>query len=258
MYAGAYDERFRCVVPTCSVGTYQSYLSAACCMCEVVPGALRFTEEGDILGLAAGRGLMVTSATQDAFQFSVDQAKISIARARQISKLIGGTDVRHTIIESPHHYNQPMREAMYGWMTLHLKGEGNGEPIAEPEVIPEDPETIRCYPGTSRPDNYMTLPRFAAREAHRLLESQLCHGEQQWLSRHPHLPVSKQLLEKAGSGCRACWKSTREFPMDPRIRNRFQIRQILWLAEASSFRSLSGWTAKYRARVSGSKSTDLR
>lgn len=173
MYAGAYDERFRCVVPTCSVGTYQSYLSAACCMCEVVPGALRFTEEGDVLGLAAGRGLMVTSATQDAFQFSVDQARVSIARARQISKLIDGTEVRHTIIESPHHYNQPMREAMYGWMTLHLKGEGTGEPIAEPEIAPEDPETIRCYPGTSRPDDYVTLPRFAARKAQQLFESQI-------------------------------------------------------------------------------------
>ncbi|HEY4261405.1 MAG TPA: acetylxylan esterase, partial [Schlesneria sp.] len=62
MYAGAFDERFRCVVPTCSVGTYQAYLSAACCMCEVLPGALTFTEEGDVLGLAANRGLMVTSA----------------------------------------------------------------------------------------------------------------------------------------------------------------------------------------------------
>ena len=53
MYAGAYDERFRCVVPTCSVGNYQAYLSAACCMCEVVPGILQRHEEGHVLGLAA-------------------------------------------------------------------------------------------------------------------------------------------------------------------------------------------------------------
>jgi dienelactone hydrolase len=39
MYAGAFDERFKAVVPVCSVGTYQSYVGAACCMCEVVPGA---------------------------------------------------------------------------------------------------------------------------------------------------------------------------------------------------------------------------
>ena len=159
MYAGAFDERFRCVVPTCSVGNYQAYLSAACCMCEVVPGALRFTEEGNVLGLAAGRGLMVTSATQDAFQFSVDQAKISVARAEAIAGLLepkGHATIRHTIIESPHHYNQPMREAMYGWMTLHLKGEGDGSPIAEPSMQTEEPETLRCFPGDSRPDDYVT------------------------------------------------------------------------------------------------------
>ncbi|MFT5327455.1 MAG: hypothetical protein ACI8P0_005346, partial [Planctomycetaceae bacterium] len=33
MYAGAFDERFKAVVPVCSVGNYRSYLGAACCMC---------------------------------------------------------------------------------------------------------------------------------------------------------------------------------------------------------------------------------
>ena len=173
MYAGAFDERLRCVVPTCSVGNYQAYLSAACCKCEVVPGALRFTEEGNVLGLAAGRGLMVTSATQDAFQFSVDQATISVARADAVAGLLepkGRASVKHTIIESPHHYNQPMREAMYGWMTLHLKGEGDGSPIAEPSMQTEEPETLRCFPGDSRPDDYVTLPKFAFVEATRVLK----------------------------------------------------------------------------------------
>ena len=55
LYAGALDERFKAVVPVCSVGNYQAYLQAACCVCEVLPGALRFTEEGDVLGLVAPR-----------------------------------------------------------------------------------------------------------------------------------------------------------------------------------------------------------
>lgn len=190
MYAGAFDERLSCVVPTCSVGTYDSYLGAACCMCEVVPGALRFTEEGDVLGLAANRGLMITSATKDAFQFSVGEAKKSFARAEAISKLIateearlnsktkaemiakllGFEGVRHTIIDSGHDYNQAMREAMYGWMTRHLKGTGDGSPLADPEIKTEEPESLRCFPGDSRPDDYMTIPRFAAAEAHRILD----------------------------------------------------------------------------------------
>lgn len=173
MYAGAFDERVRCVVPTCSVGTYQAYLSAACCMCEVVPGALRFTEEGDVLGLAANRGLMVTSATKDAYQFSVGEARKSFGRAESIAHLISGSAVRHTIIESPHAYNQPMREAMYGWMAFHLKHEGSGEPIPDPTIVPEEPESLRCYPGLSRPDDFVTIPRFAAAEAARLAESRV-------------------------------------------------------------------------------------
>lgn len=172
MYAGAFDERFRCVVPTCSVGTYQSYLSAACCMCEVVPGALRFTEEGDVLGLAADRGLMITSATKDAFQFSVGEAKKSFERVTALAALLGKSDgVKHTIIESPHAYNQPMREAMYGWMTRHLKDVGDGAPLPDPEIKTEEPESLRCFPGDSRPDDYMTIPRFAAATGKRLLEA---------------------------------------------------------------------------------------
>lgn len=171
MYAGAFDERFGCVVPTCSVGTYDSYLGAACCMCEVVPGAVRFTEEGDVLSLAAGRGAMITSATRDAFQFSVGEAKKTFARVDSVAKLLGKPDgVKHTIIESGHDYNQAMREAMYGWMTRHLKGTGDGSPLPDPEIKTEEPESLRCFPGDSRPDDYLTIPRFAGAEARRLLE----------------------------------------------------------------------------------------
>src|SRR5262249_18073645 len=87
MNAAALDELIAAVVPVCSVGTYQAYLRAACCVCELLPGALRFTEEGDVLGLVAPRALMVVNATRDAFQFSVEQARISLQRARAIYEL---------------------------------------------------------------------------------------------------------------------------------------------------------------------------
>lgn len=170
MYAGAWDERLAAAVPVCSVGTYDSYLGAACCQCEVVPGALRFTEEGNILGLVAPRALLVLNATRDAFQFSVDEARRSLAAARRVFSLQGQPGhVEHVAFESGHAYNQPMREAMYGWMTRHLKREGDGAPVPEPALEPEPPETLRCYPGTTRPDDYVTIPQLAAREARRLL-----------------------------------------------------------------------------------------
>jgi len=170
MYAGAWDERFKAAVPVCSVGNYQAYLGVACCMCEVVPGALQFTEEWGVLSLVAPRALMVVNATKDGIQFSVAEAKKSLAMARPVFDLYGKPqNLRHATFESPHDYNRQMREAMYGWMTLHLKGEGDGSPISEPEMKTEEPETLRCFPGQSRPDDFVTIPKFAAAEARKLL-----------------------------------------------------------------------------------------
>lgn len=163
MYIGAMDERLSAVVPVCSVGNYQVYLKAACCMCEVVPGALGFTEEAGVLSLVAPRGLMIVSATKDGIQFSVAEAQKSIAATKPVFELYGKADnLRHAIFESPHDYNKDMREAMYGWMTLHLKGKGDGSPLPDPKIETEKPEDLRCYPGESRPEDYVTVPKFAA------------------------------------------------------------------------------------------------
>jgi pimeloyl-ACP methyl ester carboxylesterase len=76
---------------------------------------------------------------------------------------------RHSVFESKHDYNQPMRESMYGWMTLHLKGKGHGSPIKEPKFETEEAEVLRCFPGDSRPAGFVTLPQFAAAESKRIL-----------------------------------------------------------------------------------------
>jgi dienelactone hydrolase len=171
MYAGALDERLKAVVPVCSVGNFQAYLQAACCVCEVLPGALRFTEEGDVLGLAAPRALMVMSADQDALQFSVGEAKKSLERARAIYKLHNALDkIEHVTFASKHDYSQTMREAMYGWMTKWLKDEGNGKPIAEPAHEVETPEELAVFPKTPRPKGFLFPPTLAAREGRKLID----------------------------------------------------------------------------------------
>src|SRR5947209_415293 len=83
-------------VPVCSVGNYQAYLRAACCVCEVMPNALTFTEEGDVLGLVAPRALMVVNASRDAIQFSPPEAEKSVGRAKDIFGLLGAPEkLRH-------------------------------------------------------------------------------------------------------------------------------------------------------------------
>ncbi len=174
IYSGALDERLKCVVPVCSVGNYQAYLGAACCMCELVPGALTFTDQWQVLGLVAPRALMAINATRDAVQFSVGEAKKSIAGARRVFELYNRTDaIRHVAIESGHAYNKPMREAMYGWMNRHLKGVGDGSPIPEPELTPEDREAVRVWPKDSRPGTHISLPRYARQLANKAMKKQV-------------------------------------------------------------------------------------
>lgn len=181
MYVGAMDERLKCVVPVCSVGTYQAYLGAACCMCEVTPGALSYTEEAGVLALVAPRALMLINATQDGFQFSVGEAKKSLDAARGIFRLYGKEDhAQRVVVDSGHGYNQEMREAMYGFMTQHLKGEGDGSPIPEPEIKTEEPETLRCFPNDSRPDSFVTLPQFAASVGREILRRKPIPEHAEW------------------------------------------------------------------------------
>ena len=167
MNGGALDDRFQAVVPVCSVGSYQAYLKAACCVCEVLPNALTYTDEGDVLGLVAPRALMVINASKDGIQFSPAEAERSVTRARKIYETLGTPEkFKHVVIESGHDYNQPMRELMYGWMTWHLKGIGKGEPIPEPAVKLETPEDLAIYPTPdSRPKVFLTPTLFAARAA---------------------------------------------------------------------------------------------
>jgi hypothetical protein len=48
-------------------------------------------------------------------------------------------------------------------MTLHLKGEGKGEPIPEPKHTIEKPEDLACYPDPDqRPKDFLFPPTFAA------------------------------------------------------------------------------------------------
>jgi dienelactone hydrolase len=172
MYAIAMIDGLKAAVPVCSVGNYQSYLGAACCMCEVVPGALTFAEEWGVLGLAAPKPVMIINATRDAMQFSVPEARKTIAGLEPLYRLYGDPqNLRHAVFESGHDYSKAMREAAYGWFALHLAGRGDGSPIAEPALETEDPEALRCFPGDTRPDDFATLPKYAAAEARRLLDA---------------------------------------------------------------------------------------
>lgn len=173
LYAGATDDRFRAIVPVCGVGTYEAYLTTACCVCEMNVAGLTYADTGDLLAMMAPRALLVISATRDAFQFSVGEAARSVAHARHRYRALGVDDrLKHLPVESGHDYGRPMREALYGWLDRWLRGKGDGSPVPEPEHTTESPESLRCYPdGPSRPRTIVTIPEFALREGRERLKA---------------------------------------------------------------------------------------
>jgi cephalosporin-C deacetylase-like acetyl esterase len=170
IYAGAWDDRIAAVAPFCSVGTYQAFLGASSCVCPIVPGGLAFTEEWGVLGTVAPRALLVGSATKDLPCFAVPEVLKTLAFLEPIFQLHGKPGrLCHASFELPHGYHREMRETMYGWMTLHLKGEGDGSPIPEPAIKTEPLDSLRCFPVGQRPGDLLTMPQFAAVEAQKLL-----------------------------------------------------------------------------------------
>ena len=119
-----------------------------------------------------GTGLVVVNATKDSIQFSVGEAKKSLALTGPVYKLLGKPDhLRHAIFEGPHDYSKVMREAMYGWMARWLKGDSDGKPIPEPKFTTEPPEALRCFPDLAkRPQPWVTAGMLAKREAKRLVD----------------------------------------------------------------------------------------
>ena len=171
MNVGALDERIHVVVPVCSVGNYQAYLGVACCVGEVLPGALTFCEEGEILGLVAPRPLLVMNASHDGPQFSIIEAAKSIAIARQIYRLYGSEDrLKHAVFEDRHGYSRQMRETLYGWLNRWLRGAESDQPIAEPEYTEEPKDSLRCFPDGKRFSGFLTQSQFVGRKWREELE----------------------------------------------------------------------------------------
>ena len=87
LYAGATDDRLKAVIPVCGIGTYDSYLRTACCVCEINIGGAIYATTADLLAMVAPRALLVVSASKDALQFSVAEAAKSVALARERFRL---------------------------------------------------------------------------------------------------------------------------------------------------------------------------
>ena len=167
MWVAAMDDRLKAAMPVVSVGTFESYIMNANCICECLPYGLTFTEESGILALTAPRALKLCNALQDSNPaFFVPEMLRSYTQAREIYRLYGKeTEFSYQAFPLTHGYWPEVREAMLGFFDLHLKGIGHGEPRTEIpfETLPE--EELMVFEKGKRPAEVMSVVDYLRKRA---------------------------------------------------------------------------------------------
>lgn len=164
MWLAALDERIKAAVPVVSVGTFEAYIMSPNCICEVLPGGLTFTEEAGVLALVAPRALLVVNGTYDVNPaFNPAETRRSVDEARNIYQALGvPRNLRQLTLEEPHAFSEDAQRAMLGFFNLHLKHQGDGEPVAELPPYATLPEKeLMVYPPGKRPVDVVSVPEYA-------------------------------------------------------------------------------------------------
>ncbi len=166
------DERVRAAVPVCFYGAYAGYLRGAHCACELVPGVLRYAEEGETAGSIAPRALMIIAAKGDeGAAFRIEDARRSAeAASRLFSSLGHEKDFRLREFDGGHDYSREMREAMAAFFERQLKGVDAGDRVTEPELDLLSPEELRVLDPGGLPEGTLFVPHIAAARTHELIE----------------------------------------------------------------------------------------
>ncbi len=165
LYAAAIDERIQVAVPVVFVTRIREFLETGIghCPCSHVNGLARFADMGDVAGLIAPRPQMLITATHDP-SFTPAGARAAEEQARGAYRAL---EVEERLalheFEAGHDYNRPMREALYRFLALHLRGESS--PVEEPDLqVETDASVLSCYPSGRQPASTITV-RMLGRQA---------------------------------------------------------------------------------------------
>ena len=155
MWLAALDDRIAAAMPVVSVGSFESYVDGVNCVCELLPDGMTFTEEAGVLALIAPRPLNIGNALWDVnHTFAVSEMLKTYHQVEEVYwNLNVPGNLRHTVSNRVHGMMDEQREALLGWFDLHLKGQGNGNPIREPENVLEVVHKLCVFSDPSaRPD----------------------------------------------------------------------------------------------------------
>jgi len=175
MWLASMDERIKAAMPVVSVGTFESYIMGSPCICEVMAGALTFTEEAGILALVAPRAIKMCNHKKDSNPaFFPSEMLRSYENAKPIFKLLGvENNITYQLFDLPHGYMAEDREAMLGWFDLHLKGIGTGSSKKEIPFMQLPQEKLMVYSVGQRDRDVISTDEYCRRRGNELRTSLL-------------------------------------------------------------------------------------
>ncbi|HEY9433604.1 MAG TPA: acetylxylan esterase [Blastocatellia bacterium] len=143
----AVDDRVKLSAPVNMV----SFLMQGGSVCENAPNLRIDTNNVEIASLAAPRPMMMVSATGDWTKNMMASEYPAVGR---IYKLFDAEDKLTAIqIDAAHNYNQPSREAVYGWFSHWFLGKAETTPIKERGNAVAPINDLLVFFGRPRPEN---------------------------------------------------------------------------------------------------------
>lgn len=172
MYTLPIEPRFAAGGTFCCLCSYEAWLrdGGNHCICNHLPGICRELEQFELVGVAAPRPHLAGAGQKDSI-FPIEGVRETIERGKNIYAFYDAKDhLKLAEADQPHGWTQPLREAAYGWFCKWLKDEGDGSPIAEPEIPLDDWQSphLMCYPGGTLPQDAKTYVDLVRDEATRL------------------------------------------------------------------------------------------
>jgi hypothetical protein len=179
MWLSALDDRIKAIVMVVSAGTFEAHVMGSPCICEVLSGALGFTEEAGVLSLIAPRALLIISHKRDDIPaFLPSEMLRSYQGVKSIYSLYNQEKkISYSIYDLPHGYWKEDREALIGWMDLYLKGRGDGSPVKESSLRQVAGDSLMVFSDGKRDPAVVSTALYCLKEGEKLSSSFLSTKE---------------------------------------------------------------------------------
>ncbi|MVZ65245.1 prolyl oligopeptidase family serine peptidase [Sphingobacterium sp. DK4209] len=193
MWISAVDDRIKAAIPVVSVGTFESYVMNANCICELLPDGLTFLEESEILGLVAPRKLSLFNALHDSNKaFFPSEMFRSYRTANQIYKLHNAeSNLSYQLFNTTHGYWADQRRAMISWFNENLLNKTAATAGNYPNLSTLSQETLQVFEKGKRVPEVLTTETYCQQTAATLLRN----IDLKKINRDQHLQVLQQHLQ---------------------------------------------------------------